>query len=63
MRNGIKNGFGLFKDEVGNSYVGEWKDNMQHGQGKLITTNGGYQGTFNNNNRTGKFIYDFTDGK
>lgn len=36
----MKNGYGIYKWEDGSQYHGYFKDDMQHGEGKLIPTSG-----------------------
>ena len=44
-----RNGYGVYKWNVGDSYEGEWKDNKFNGQGTLILTDGTkYKGGFVN---------------
>ena len=46
--NGKKEGFGIFIDNIGNKYIGEWKDDKLNGKGRLLSINGDYyEGYFN----------------
>ena len=47
----------------GSKYVGEWKDNKQHGQGTYSYANGDkYVGEFKDDNRDGPGTYSYADG-
>ncbi len=44
---GKKEGFGIFIDSLGNKYIGEWKNDLFHGKGILLSMNGDfYYGDF-----------------
>ena len=44
-------------------YEGEWKDNKKHGQGTIISSDGGkYEGEWKDNKKHGKGILTFADG-
>ena len=76
---GKKEGFGILIDSSGNKYIGEWKNDLFHGKGILISINGDfYQGNFisgrievngiyylskNKYNYTGDFYNNKFDGK
>ena len=76
---GKKEGFGILIDSSGNKYIGEWKNDLFHGQGILLSINGDfYQGDFIkgkmegsgefysnkfNYNYTGEFLENKFDGK
>ena len=45
---GVRNGFGVFKDPNNNTFVGYWKDDKKHGEGYFITELGAkYKMVFN----------------
>ena len=51
------NCFGTFRHESGYEYVGEWKDNLQHGQGTATWSNGEkYEGEYRNGKKHGQGI-------
>lgn len=57
---GNRTGFGTCVYKNGSKYVGEWKDNMRHGQGKITQPNGAhYEGQWLNDKKhgIGKEVY------
>jgi len=54
---GQRHGKGKFVFSNGDSYEGQWKNNLMHGRGKYITVEGDiYEGEFVDNHREGKGI-------
>ena len=43
-------------------YEGDFKDGLFHGQGKLVTRFGHYEGGFANNLRKGKGTFEWKNG-
>ena len=57
------NCFGTFSAD-GDKYVGEWKDNKQHGQGTFTFADGDkYVGEFRDDKRHGQGTYNYVSGK
>ena len=55
---GKKEGFGIFIDSLGNKYIGQWKNDLFHGHGILLSKNGDfYQGDFISGKMEGFGIY------
>ena len=52
--NGLLNGKGIFINNKGDKYVGDFVDSRKHGKGELTTKNIKYIGDFNNNKMDGK---------
>ena len=58
------NCFGTFTTNDGMEYVGEWKDNKQHGQGIETSADGdNYIGEFKDGKRHGQGTFTFADGE
>ena len=58
------NCFGSFFFSDGDEYVGEFKDDMKHGQGAYIYANGDkYVGEFKDDRINGQGTYTFADGE
>ena len=54
----MRHGKGLFKYPAGDTYIGEWKDDIFHGQGIYIFREGQvYDGTLKNGMKDGQGIY------
>jgi hypothetical protein len=63
FKNHKKEGEGKSTATNGDSYEGQWKDDMMNGKGKFTYSNGGfYEGNFVNNNRSGKGVLILKDG-
>jgi len=60
----VKHGTGKYYDENGKlSYIGEWKNDNQHGQGKYIYEDDTfYEGEFKDNNFNGQGTMLYSDG-
>ena len=57
------NCFGTYAVD-GDKYVGEWKDDLLHGQGTYTYANGDkYVGEFKDNKKHGQGTYTFANGK
>ena len=74
-KSGIKEGFGICIDSIGNKYIGFWKNNVFNGKGRLISVNGDYyegdfydgsiqgQGKFYNKKEKYTYIGKFVNNK
>ena len=66
MLGGKRNGYGICKYENGKVYLGEWKDNKYHGNGKLIYGEGDnreyLEGVFSEHKANGHCIFKFKNG-
>jgi hypothetical protein len=64
VKNGLANGYGIAILETGSRYVGEWKDNMRHGNGEFYWDDGeSYKGNYVNDLREGYGVYIFETGE
>lgn len=64
MRNGQKNGHGVYKFADGRVYDGEWVSNKQSGKGKMTWSNGDkYDGDWSNGVRSGYGEFQYANGK
>jgi len=58
------NCFGTYTFASGNKYVGEWRDDKQHGQGIETSADGdNYIGEFKDGKRHGQGTFTFADGE
>ena len=58
------NCFGTWRHEEGYEYVGEWKDNLQHGQGTATWSNGDkFVGKYKGGKKNGQGTYIYADGE
>ena len=58
-----KKSIGWFIDANGDSYIGDWKNNMKHGKGKIFFANGDkYEGDFSFNKMDGLGKTSFRNG-
>ena len=58
------NCFGTYIWDNGDKYVGEWKDDKQHGQGTLTYADGNkYVGEYKDHKRHGQGTFTFADGR
>ena len=56
-------GMGIWEDEIGDKYIGEWKNDLKDGKGTYTWINGDkYVGEFKNNRRHGFGKYYYADG-
>ena len=63
IKDGNKEGKGIFYYKNGNKYDGEWKDNKKNGKGIMYYSNGNkYEGDWVNNDREGKGTLDLASG-
>jgi len=60
--NGLVNGKGIFLNNRGDKYIGDFVDSRRHGKGQLISANIKYIGEFNNNKMDGKGKIKFKEG-
>ena len=57
------NCFGTYTFASGNKYVGEWRDDKQHGQGTYTTGDGNkYAGEYRDGKRNGHFTVTYANG-
>lgn len=62
--NGKPFGFGIGFYKGKGYYIGEWNNNMRHGQGKHVYLNGDiYEGEFVNDQREGYGVYRYASGE
>ena len=57
--NGLLNGKGIFLNNKGEKYVGDFVDSRKHGKGEFTTKTIRYEGEFNNNKMDGKGKINF----
>ena len=58
------NCFGTWRDGNGYEYVGEWKDDLQHGRGAATFANGDkFVGEYKNGKKHGQGTYIYTNGE
>ena len=55
-------GKGVYKNNYGDLYIGEFSHSLKHGKGELITPKFRYKGEFNNNRIHGKGKIEFVEG-
>ena len=61
--NGKRCGIGEFKGVDGNTYKGQWKDNLRHGNGQYTWANGDiYSGQWLRNEMHGEGVFDYHNG-
>lgn len=63
LRDGMKNGRGVYTFVTGGRYDGEWRDGKRTGRGVMMYSSGNrYEGEFVNDKRHGRGIFTYTDG-
>ena len=63
LKNGLKNGKGIYLYANGNRYEGDWKDDKREGRGKFIFVNGDiFEGECKNDKANGKGVKYFNNG-
>ena len=63
-KNGLREGFGIYKYNNGDKYMGKWKNNLEEGDGRYIYNNGDiYDGNYKEGKREGKGLLKYNKQK